>query len=66
MREGVFREEIYRFNLEQGQYLEPIQGKSTYENPNRISYLIFRGFLVVLIHVNLILNMNYLRVVLLK
>jgi hypothetical protein len=27
-----FREEIYRFNLEQGQYLEPIQSKSTYEN----------------------------------
>jgi hypothetical protein len=24
-----FRNEIYRFNLEQGQYLEPIQGKST-------------------------------------
>jgi hypothetical protein len=27
-----FSNEIYRFNLEQGQYLEPIQSKSTYEN----------------------------------
>jgi len=26
-----FRNEIYRFNLEQGQYLEPISSKSTYE-----------------------------------
>jgi hypothetical protein len=24
-----FRDEIYRFNLEQGQYLEPLQSKST-------------------------------------
>lgn len=27
--ERCFREEIYRFNLEQGQYLEPIRSKST-------------------------------------
>ena len=35
-------DEIYRFNLEQGQYLEPISSKSTYENlKNAFSLFLF-------------------------